>query len=271
MKTLISATILKSLIADPQQSVLLVDCRFNLADTTEGERLFSDSHLDSAIYLHIDRDLSGPIIPGVTGRHPLPDKATFSALLKHAGAREDTLIVAYDASGGAFASRLWWLAQWSGFRNCAVLDGGMQAWEYDESPIDSLVEHPSSPVEIISAEEIRNTDAQTLVDARDEERYRGEVEPIDPVAGHIPGAICLPFAENLDNLGYFLPPDELKIRFENVFTLLGQPPVMYCGSGVTAAHNCLAAVHAGYAMPKLYPGSWSEWITDPSRPIATGE
>ena len=270
MKTLISATILKSLMTDAQQPILLVDCRFNLADTTEGERLFGDSHLDSAIYLHIDRDLSGPITPGVTGRHPLPDKATLSALLQRAVACKDSLIVAYDASGGAFASRLWWLAQWSGFSNCAVLDGGMQAWESDQSCIETLFDQPSSPIEIVNAGEILNGKAQTLVDARDEARYRGEVEPIDPVAGHIPGAVCLPFAANLDDSGYFLPATELKSRFESVFAASGQAPIMYCGSGVTAAHNCLAAVHAGYAMPKLYPGSWSEWITDTSRPIATG-
>ena len=270
MLTLISATTLKATLADLRQKVALVDCRFNLADPAEGEQLFEASHLEDARYLHLDRDLSGPIRPGLTGRHPLPDQTAFLQTLDRHGITECDLIVAYDTSGGAFAARLWWLAQWAGLGHCAVLDGGMQAWSDDKSRVRTMTERPASPVDTVTADDIAGNTDSVLVDARDEVRFRGEVEPIDPVAGHIPGAVCVPFMQNLDADGYFLPTGQLRERFESVYAKASTVPVMYCGSGVTAAHNCLAAVHAGYAMPKLYAGSWSEWITDSARPVALG-
>ncbi|MDO6459289.1 sulfurtransferase [Granulosicoccaceae sp. 1_MG-2023] len=270
MNTLISATELKRLIASANVPVLLADCRFNLAKPDEGEQLFVDTHLPDAVYLHLDRDLSAPVTPGVTGRHPLPDKAAFLAKLRSCGFSPAHCLVAYDASGGAFAARAWWLAQWAGIEQAFVLDGGMQAWDNDKSTLAATQAQAAGEVVVVEAAEIGKPEYTPLVDAREEIRFRGDVEPIDPVAGHIPGAQCLPFPGNLDDNGYFHSRAVLRKRFAPLYQS-GQTPVMYCGSGVTAAHNCLAAVHAGFPMPRLYAGSWSEWITDPSRPTARGD
>ncbi|MCB1756015.1 MAG: sulfurtransferase [Gammaproteobacteria bacterium] len=273
--TLISAGQLKPLI-DSTSDYCIVDCRFNLADTGEGRRAWQAGHLPGAFYAHLDDDLSGRLIAGQTGRHPLPDRSTFLQTLASFGIGPDTQIIAYDSSGGAIAARLWWLCRWIGHRACAVLDGGIQAWT-DALVTDRPVAKPADPLpdnppllDALTTQDIQTNGSLLLIDARERARYLGEVEPIDPVAGHIPGAVCLPFPENLDSNGLFLDRPALARRYQP-FSGNGKTPVMYCGSGVTAAHNVLAMTHAGLPTPALYAESWSGWITDPERPVATGE
>ena len=261
---------------------VVVDCRFALTDTALGRREYQQSHIAGAIYAHLDEDLSGPIIPGKTSRHPLPEIEKFAQTLSNWGIDNNTQVVAYDAMGGAFAARLWWMLRWLGHESAAVLDGGWPRWEKEGHPVRSGVEsrelraftpHPR-PELLVEADDVlklRTDPNHHLFDSRSADRYRGENETLDPVAGHIPGAVCLPYAGNLGADGAFLSPEVLKARFEEQ---LGDIPceraVFYCGSGVTAAHNVLAMVHAGLGEAKLYAGSWSEWITDPERPMATG-
>lgn len=261
---------------------VIVDCRFTLVDTEQGRLNYKQSHVPGAVYAHLDEDLSGPIIPGQTSRHPLPDVNTFVQTLSSWGIDNHTQIVAYDANGGAIAARLWWMLRWLGHNAVAVLDGGWPQWQREGRSASSGIEinepksftpHPR-PELIFNADEvekIRTDPTYRLFDARSADRFRGENETLDPVAGHIPGAISLPFAGNLDSDGKFLSDDELKRRYREQ---LGDTPaertVFYCGSGVTAAHNLLALAHLGLGEARLYPGSWSEWITDPSRPVGVG-
>ncbi len=276
--TLIQPSDLAAHLGDPGWAV--VDVRFSLDDPARGRRAYAEAHIPGATYAHLDEDLSGPVRPGVTGRHPLPTPEAFAATLGRLGIGNTTQVVAYDDAGGAIAARLWWMLRWLGHDAVAVLDGGFPAWQAggyavrggEEVPAPArFVPHPR-PALLADVEDIvRRAPGVRLLDARAAERYRGEVEPIDPVAGHIPGALSAPFRENLDDRGRFLPPDVLRRRFER---LLGGAPqadvICYCGSGVTAAHNLLALAHAGFAGARLYPGSWSHWITDPERPVATG-
>lgn len=252
----------------------MFDCRFDLADAEAGSRRYAEGHIPEAAYLHLNNDLSGPVEPGKTGRHPLPDQATFRAMLKAYGVEAQTQVVAYDDAGGMFAARLWWMVRWSGHRAVAVLDGGYQAWlecEGTHTPSDSTAAPAGpSPVSMREVREHIDAGTWTLLDARASDRFRGENETIDPVAGHIAGALNAPFQGNLDQDGRFLERAALKKRFDAVVgDGGGKPVVCYCGSGVTAAHNVLAMVHARMPEPALYPGSWSEWITDPDNPIAT--
>jgi thiosulfate/3-mercaptopyruvate sulfurtransferase len=253
----------------------VLDCRAALQDPESGRSAYRDGHIPGASFVDLESDLSGPIHPGRTGRHPLPDRDALAGAFGRWGIDEATQIVAYDAGPGPFAARLWWLARWLGHPSVAVLDGGLAAWQRAGFPLEC---DPPSPAprefharpaltRVITADEIgqRLADVE-LLDARDESRFRGEQEPIDPVAGHIPGAYCLPFQGNLDATGRFRARDELRTRFQP-HVASGHPVVCYCGSGVTAAHNILAMVHAGLPEPALYAGSWSEWITDPARPI----
>lgn len=278
--TLISTSNLHAHLHDPNW--VIVDCRFSLADTERGRRAYREAHIPGAVYAHLDDDLSGPIVPGTTGRHPLPGVNRFAQTASEWGIAEGVQVVAYDDFGGGIAARLWWMLRWLGHEAVAVLDGGWPAWQRDGLPVrDGDEARPSRtfvprphPEWIVNAEEVnalRTDPSCRLVDARTAERYRGEHEPIDPVAGRIPGALSAPFAGNLDADGFFLPPDALRSRFE---PLLGSIPpehaICYCGSGVTAAHNLLALMHAGLGTALLYPGSWSHWITDPNRPVATG-
>jgi thiosulfate/3-mercaptopyruvate sulfurtransferase len=258
--------------------LLLIDTRFKLEDTAYGQAAYDAGHIPGAVYMDLDRDLSSPVVPEVTGRHPLPDPAVLEARLREIGLRKTDHVVIYDDGPGVYPSRLWWLLNWLGHSHVSVLDGGLTAWNKAGLTLSSEVKvrpwpgdfvgHPDNSL-LISAEDLLKGDARwQLLDARAQERFRGEVEPIDPIAGHIPGAQCFPFAANLGADGLWLAPDVLRARFPAIKS--DQQRVCYCGSGVTACHNILAAVLAGLPMPKLYAGSWSEWITDPSRPVATG-
>ena len=269
--TLIGARNLADL---PRSSVRVFDCRFDLADPDAGARSFAQEHIPGASYLHLDRDLSGNVEPGRTGRHPLPDRKTFRALLRSHGVGDATQVVAYDDAGGMFAARLWWLVRWTAHQRVAVLDGGYQAWvARNGSHREQALPGEAVSVPPMTMPEVREHVAagtRTLLDARANDRFHGQNETIDPKGGHIAGALNAPFQNNLADDGRFLDPALLRDRFE---TLLsdegGKPVVCYCGSGVTAAHNVLAMVHAGLSEPALYPGSWSEWITDPSNPLET--
>lgn len=275
--TLISVQDLQQHLSD--QNWLIVDCRFDLGDTNAGRRAYEQAHIPGAVYAHLDDDLSGTIIPGTTGRHPLPSVAELTALFSLWGVDDTVQVIVYDDKGGGIASRLWWMLRWLGHDAVAVLDGGWPAWLKAGAAVSKLpanlrpktfVARPKKEMLVDAAAiDSMRTDADfTVVDSRAAERYRGEVEPIDPVAGHIPGAINLPFPENLEE-GTFQDPAQLKARFEKA--LMDKSPdhvVFYCGSGVTACHNLLAYAHAGLGNARLYPGSWSEWITDKNRAVA---
>ncbi|MDE0178017.1 MAG: sulfurtransferase [Gammaproteobacteria bacterium] len=269
--TLIGA---EDLAALSPPEVRVFDCRFDLADADSGGRRYLEGHIPGAAYLHLNIDLSGHVEPGRTGRHPLPGRATFEALLTAHGVTDETQVVAYDDMGGMFAARLWWMVRWAGHRAVAVLDGGYQAWlerEGTHTSSDSTSAPPvPPPMSMRQVREHVEAGTRMLLDARASDRFRGENETIDPVAGHIAGALSAPFQGNLGEDGRFLEPVALRRRFNALLTDGGGKPVVcYCGSGVTATHNVLAMVHAGMPEPALYPGSWSEWITDPGNPIAT--
>lgn len=278
MKTLIDVDQVKINLDNPNWQI--IDCRFSLADTQAGYKAYQDQHVRGAMYAHLDDHLSGTVIDGRTGRHPLPEINAWFDQVSQWGLDASKQVVAYDDSGGAFAARLWWLLRWTGHESVAVLDGGWQACLDSNLPTDRLMPvqpsnesdstqydtHPALTKQV-SVEQVMEDDF-LLLDARDEARFRGEIEPIDPVAGHIPGALCAPFSGNLTENGFFKTKAELQDRFSG-FTAESEskPLVCYCGSGVTATHNILAMVHAGLSEPALYPGSWSEWITDPNRPV----
>lgn len=259
---------------------LVVDCRFSLADSEAGQRAYSEAHIPGAIYIHLENQMSSPQITGKTGRHPLPEKAQWIETIQALGITPATQVVMYDDAGGATAARMWWMLRWIGHEQAAVLDGGLQAWQSKghsvnnevpsaRPPGDSAYSDLTSLTEIIDADEI-DTSQQLILDARELPRYRGEAEPIDPVAGHIPGALCSPFSGNLDDYGHFHTIENLRKKF-SLAAKSNLPIVCYCGSGVTAAHNILAMTIAGIDNSILYTGSWSDWITDPSRLIATGD
>ncbi len=256
------------------------DCRFSLADTSAGLEKFHRGHIPGAVYAHLDDDLSGEIVPGETGRHPLPERAAFARRLSAWGVDDDCLVVAYDDSAGGIAARLWWMMLWLGHRRCAVLDGGLPAWTAAGQPLDTSSApragcsfNPAAPllesVDAAQAEAIAAAADGLLIDARESPRYLGIEEPIDPIAGHIPGAVSLPYVENIRADGRFRPQAELRPLYQPLSGVARS--ACYCGSGVTAAHTVLAAVLAGRRPPALYAGSWSEWITDRARPVATGE
>ncbi len=277
---LVDASELKLHLEDKNWAV--VDCRFSLDDTGRGRRDYLKAHIPGAVYAHLDEDLSGKKIPGKTGRHPLPEIKSLAAALSAYGIDADTQVVVYDDATGTMAARLWWLLQWAGHRNAAVLDGGWLSWvRYgmpERSGVESRQQAQFEPREVTGAyvttaqvQEFRNDPHYVILDARSGPRFRGEVEPIDPVAGHIPGALSVPCEENVTPEGRFHAPDRLRRRFENyVKSVPPENVICYCGSGVTAAHNILAIAHAGLGRARLYAGSWSEWITDAARPIATG-
>ena len=272
--TLIGAGDLATLAAP---DVRLFDCRFDLADTEAGARRFEQGSIPGAVYLHLDRDLSGTVEPGRTGRHPLPDRAGFQALLANHGVEADTQVVAYDDAGGMFAARLWWMVRWTGHTRVAVLDGGYQAWlararTHAQYRPGEAVPRPVPPVTMAEVREHVDDGTWTLLDARANDRFNGRNETIDPKAGHIAGALNAPFQDNLDTNRVFLETGNLRRRFESLLAgQAGKPVVCYCGSGVTATHNILAMVHAGMREPALYPGSWSEWINDPDNPTQAGD
>jgi thiosulfate/3-mercaptopyruvate sulfurtransferase len=280
--TTISIEMLSRSQGDPHWAIL--DCRFSLADPDAGRLAYRAAHIPGAVYVHLNDDLSAPAVPGRTGRHPLPSIETLAENFSRWGIERGVQVVVYDdnpGGSGAIAARCWWSLRYLGHAAVAVLDGGWQHWRAAGLPVrDGVEERPrrqftadlqsgmlASLADVVAAQ---LDPACRLFDSRSADRYRGENETIDPVAGHIPGAISAPFAENLAADGLFLSPQALITRFEKL--LGGEAPekaIFYCGSGVTAGHNLVAAAHAGLGMPRLYLGSWSEWITDPSRPVAT--
>jgi thiosulfate/3-mercaptopyruvate sulfurtransferase len=278
--TLISTAALALHLDDP--AYVLVDCRFKLDDPAWGESQYRTRHIPHAVYAHLDRDLSGEKT-GANGRHPLPELATFAATLGRLGIADGVQVVAYDQDNGMFASRLWWMLRWAGHRSAAVLDGGFARWIAEDRPTvggsESRAPVVFSPqprgdllLDVAAVERIAATRSATLVDARAPERYRGEVEPLDRVAGHIPGAVNHFFQQNVDERGGFRSPDDLRTRFRaSIGDVRPSDLVCYCGSGVTACHNLLALEHAGLTGARLYAGSWSEWSADATRPIETSK
>ena len=278
-RTLLSVADLQAHLFDRDWCV--IDCRHNLMDFGEGWRLYQQGHIPGAGFAHIEEDLAGPKT-GRNGRHPLPDRDELVERFREWGIDNDTQIVGYDAQGGQFAVRLWWLARWLGHERVALLDGGWPAWlaatqwsstELPERPPGRFEARASlvTVADAAAAAAAGRDRAQVLIDARAGERFRGEQEPIDPVAGHIPGAINRFWQDNLTPAGTFKPAAQLHAEYEAL--LAGNAPSRVthnCGSGVTACHNEFAMEHAGLPGSTLYAGSWSEWVADPARPVATG-
>ena len=293
----LAAPLSRNAAADSDWTVL--DCRFDLPRPDWGASAYAAGHVPNALYAHLDRDLSGPITPG-SGRHPLPSLERLAETFGRWGIDDDVQVVAYDQGNGAFAARLWWLLRWAGHRKVAVLNGGFAAWQQAGLPTDTapgarqpriFTPRPDAKAVVSTAELERvlsagelATGASVLVDARGADRFAGENETIDPVAGHIPGARNHPFVRNVDAKGRFLPAGELRERWQA--TLRGgalgggtlgaaggadaKRAIAMCGSGVTACHNLLALEIAGLPGTRLYAGSWSEWIRDKARPVAQG-
>jgi thiosulfate/3-mercaptopyruvate sulfurtransferase len=279
-KTLITVDRLAEHLGDPTWAV--VDCRFRLADVGFGRTAYAGSHIAGAVFADIGDDLSGPVVPGRTGRHPVPQVSAMAQKLSGWGIGEGVQVVGYDDSGGSMAARVWWLLRWLGHDGVAVLDGGWPLWQARGFPVRAGLERRPErrfvarerAELVLSAEQVdraRSDPAWRLLDARNADRYRGEDETIDPVAGHIPGAVSAPYAANLQPDGRFKSKEELRRRYLGLLGgVLADRAGCYCGSGVTAAHDVLAMAHAGLGDAKLYAGSWSEWITDPTRPVAVG-
>jgi thiosulfate/3-mercaptopyruvate sulfurtransferase len=272
--TVIDVQSLQARLQDP--TLVVVDARFNLMNVDEGREAYLEAHVPGAQYAHLDDDLSGPPLTDA-GRHPMPSAEAMKALFSRLGVASGDQVVVYDQRDGMVAARVWWMLRYMGHEAVAVLDGGWKAWSAAgcasasgaESRAASAFDGEARGQWLVTVEQVPG--AARLVDARDPRRYRGEQEPLDPVAGHIPGAVNHFYADNLDADGRFLPPDELARRLSD--TLAGTPAeeaVYYCGSGVTACHDLLAACHAGLPAGRLYVGSWSEWCSDPARPVATG-
>lgn len=275
---LITAAELVEHLYDP--GWVIVDSRFKLADTEQGRKDYESAHIPGAVYAHLDEDLSGPIIRGVTGRHPMPEVEKIRAVFSRFGIDSTVQVVTYDDVGGALAAgRVWWLLRWLGHERAALLDGGWQAWERKGLPVRRgnetrksrlFIPQPRNEL-IVSTEEVekmRKDPQYRVLDARTAERYRGENETIDPVAGHIPGAISAPYPDNLNPDGTFRTNEDLAERYKRLVE--GVPidhVVAYCGSGVTATHDILAMMKAGLGEARLYAGSYSEWITNPQRPV----
>jgi thiosulfate/3-mercaptopyruvate sulfurtransferase len=275
---LISEQELATHLKDP--GFVIVDCRFDLMDHEKGFSNYQNSHIPGAVYAHLDGDLAGPI-SFQTGRHPLPDINEFVKRLSSWGIKRNTKVVVYDTVSGAFAARLWWMLTSLGHPEVAILNGGFNSWMQANLPITAGIEmRKPSPyflqedaqwsciVNSAIVDQIRHDPSYKLVDVRSPERFRGDVEPIDPVAGHIPGAVNRAHAENLQADGKLKPPAILYSEFTSL--LDGIPPektVVYCGSGVTSCFHIFAMRYAGMESPKLYPGSWSEWIRDPHHQI----
>ncbi|MBV8783394.1 MAG: sulfurtransferase [Gammaproteobacteria bacterium] len=282
--TLIDVQQLRAHLDAPDWAI--IDCRFELPRPEWGAAAYAAGHIPGALYAHLEHDLSGPRRAG-TGRHPLPEVARFAATCSRFGIDAQVQVIAYDQGSGAYAARLWWLLRWVGHRRVAVLDGGLAAWQRAGLPLSEAPatraarqfvpqpqpQHLSTTADIEAAlESGALTRGETLlIDARSAERFAGQNETIDPVAGHVPGARNHPFTANHDAAGHFLPPAELRRRLQHTLgDVAATQAIVMCGSGVTACHNLLALEAAGLPGARLYAGSWSEWITAPARPVARG-
>jgi thiosulfate/3-mercaptopyruvate sulfurtransferase len=292
--TLISAEQLKALV-DAKARLMVFDCSFDLMDPPAGEKQYLQSHIPGAVYASLETALSDKGQPDAQGnlqphadspsggRHPLPSREKFATWLSGVGFANDMQAVVYDRNGANFCGRLWWMLKWVGHDAVAVLDGGLQAWEAAGGAVSAGAEpshfqsnfEPGEPLRrLVTTDEVARglgQPAQTLVDARAPQRFRGELEPLDPVAGHIPGALNRPFAQNLGPDGRFKPPAQLRSEFEQL--LAGRDPagvVHHCGSGVSAVPNVIAMELAGFAPTGLYAGSWSEWSRNPALPVEKG-
>ena len=281
-QALVSASALRARLASGAPC-LLADCSFDLADPGAGTRNHAQRHLPGALYLSLDGDLSAPKTDAARGRHPLPERAAFARHLASLGLHDDLPVVAYDSSGGIYAARLWWMLRWVGHAAVQVLDGGLLAWGragggLQGGPVAGLAAgrltlRPAL-VEAVDYQALRAGLGQAgrlIVDARAPDRFRGENETLDPVGGHIPGAVNRCFRDNLAADGGFKPADQLRLEWAAATG--GRPAaalVMQCGSGVTACHNLLALDVAGLPGAQLYPGSWSEWCAQPDAPVAVG-
>ena len=276
-----------TVIVDPQQLLdreragrpaVLLDVRWALGDS-RGHEHYLAGHLPGAVFVDLDRELAAPPSPAA-GRHPLPALADLQAAARRWGVRAGSAVVAYDDAGGLAAARAWWLLRWAGLADVHLLDGGLTAWRRAGLPLEAGEVHPAAGDVVLAGGALPVVDADAtaalaagggvVLDARAGERYRGETEPIDPRAGHVPGATSAPTAANLDAEGRFLPAAVLRERFAALGVTEGTPVAVYCGSGVTAAHEIAALTLAGHGDAALYPGSWSQWSHDPARPAATG-
>ena len=278
--TLVTTEDLAAHLDDPNWVVF--DCRFTITDPESGRQAYDKAHIPGARYVNLDRDLSAPM-GTATGRHPLPDPRVLTEKLCAWGVGVNKQVVVYDDSYGSIACRMWWLLRWLGHPGVALLDGGYPKWTREKHPVTADVPEPPKAAcaclpetsQIATTEDVlraSQTGDAIILDARSDRRFTGEYEPADPVAGHVPGAFNLQFEDNLDVDGTFLPPEALRENYQAL--LKGKPTwqvIHMCGSGVTACHNVLAMEIAGLPGSRLYAGSWSQWITDPARPVATGE
>lgn len=274
MTNLISSSELQHLLGQPD--IVILDCQTNLTDREQSAQMYLTEHLPGAIEANLEADLSSEIIPGKTGRHPLPSQESWQETLRNWGICEQSQIIVYDQSNSMFAARAWWMLRWAGLSNVRVLNGGLAAWK--AAGLETTEIRPETSRSefnatfqgdwTVSANELLELSSSTaLLDARALPRYKGAEEPLDAKAGHIPDAQNADFTRNLDVNHQFLSKTQLEQRFK---TLSGKDVICYCGSGVTACHNILAISEAGLTQPKLYPGSWSEWIVDDQRPVNTG-
>jgi thiosulfate/3-mercaptopyruvate sulfurtransferase len=273
MSNLLSVAELKNILSQPD--LLIADCRFDVSDPTRGPRAYAEGHISGAVFVPVEYDLSLPAGEH-GGRHPLPSIEQLAELFGRLGiTRGKTRVICYDDAGGSYAARLWWMLRYLGHETVQLLDGGWQAWHAGDGAVTSDIPLPvpqhfdpeAQAGMLASMEQVRTRDAgESLIDSRAAERFRGEVEPIDKKGGHIPGAVNCPWAAVLDAEARLLPASNLRAHFGEV----SSSPIVYCGSGVTACINVLAIHEAGLGMPRLYAGSWSDWITWPDNPIATG-
>ena len=273
--TLIQAHTLNGRLSDPDW--VIVDCQYDLTDKNAGYQSYLAGHIPGAVYAGLHKDLSGSQPVTDCGRHPVPSTQELEEKLSAMGIENRSQVVVYDRSGGAYAARLWWLLHYAGHERAAVLDGGLDAWR--QAGYELEAKQPQAVAgnfravintgRLVRVHEVPSI--PRLIDSRAPERYSGETEPLDRVGGHIPGALNRYWKDNLDGQGKFLPPERLRPALGDMYgDAQPEDVTFYCGSGVTACHNLLAAVHAGYPLPRLYAGSWSEWCSDPARPVAVG-
>jgi thiosulfate/3-mercaptopyruvate sulfurtransferase len=262
---------------------VIFDCRFDLMNPELGKQEYDAEHIEGAVYVNLDEVMSSPIT-ATSGRHPLPSRESFAEFLSACGVGENTQLIAYDNSAGLFAARFWWMCRWIGHESVAILDGGINAWKQQGGRVTTetpaLKSRSSLPVKesleaVVDVKAVINASQhqdRLIADVRAAERYRGEVEPIDPIAGHVPNAINIPLSENYDSEGQFLSADQLRTLYRSKLgEYKAKDPILMCGSGVTACLSRFCVELAGLPPVSVYPGSWSEWIRDPSRGVATGE